>query len=423
MKILLSILGLGDYQPTILRCTAHPDAETGLPESHHQALLQRALTPDRTLLIGTVEARAKHAAAIPHDRFIEIPQGRDANEFWSMFDTFTTALEDFCTTSPTGKEAAAPHQLHLDLTHGFRTQPMFLLSAVRFLCRLHPERYVLAGVWYSAFVPGRAETPVEPVTPLLELEEVAAEVHAFLEHGVSGPLAERLHDLDRRLCADLERQVPISASKKKRTVALADLCRNNPTLCLLRQGTRDLAAFGSLVRLNHTPTAAAVVAALCTLAVQAEELFSGSLVPVSRALRVLADELGQQLPAGPTPLWRWHAALARWALRRELWPQAMVQARELVTTRLFEEQGRDPLDRETREETDQHLARMFRQPPALWRELAAALDCLRELRNACEHAFMRRNAGGLPGLCGKVECAVRRLLDINETLPCLPELP
>lgn len=426
MKLLLSLLGTGDYTPVQLHIPWRPEAERPEPDQHHQEGLRRAIVPDRCWLIGTIDAQKKHGASIPHDEFVIIPKGRTDPEFWAIFETIVGRLEGL-------EPVEDGWEIHLDLTNGIRVQPMFLLAAIRYACRMSKNGVRLAEVYYNAFERGDPTSSLLQATALLEMDEVAQDLHVFLSHAAVGPLAMRLKEAESSRRRALVQQVPDRGlSQPERRQRMGELIAQDPMIGLLSRIGKSLDRFGAVVGINHTPTAARTTRELCDLAHEAETAFHGALAPIGRGLAAMRSGLLPHLPSDPHPLWGWHAALARWCLERGLAQQAMTHAEEMVVTRACEEAGANPLDLETRERIGAPLKAMGRLDgtpvPDAWSELIAAWTSVSDARNQVNHAFtsIGSSAAELADpaqvrnrMRGKVEA----LLAANARLSIFPPVP
>lgn len=415
MKLLISMIGLGTgspptYEPVqvVVPWAAHAQA-AGL-EAYHQHALIRALAPDAVWLVGTAEAKAAHAAAIRHDRFIQVPKCETDLEFWQMFGQIAAELESL-------PDSKVIHELHVDLTHGFRVQPMFLLSAVRYAATLHTERLAVAGIYYSLLSEDRKIATLRQVDSILDMERVAEDVRALAAYSQPGPLADRLTRIER------QRRMAFMASGGKSA-------EMPPLFSALRHLAEKLDIFGTVVGVNCTPVAASVVRDLCHFATETADELDGDLRPVAMALRQLRDELSAQLPGPNEPLWRWHAALALWCRKRGLLQQALTHAEELVVTRACEEADINPLDRNARQPIAESLKALGRggsngAVPAAWRRIIDAWQQITTFRNDVNHAYTGRGATALQAKrAGKdMRDAVEKLVIANLAIDALPPLP
>ncbi|MBM4345918.1 MAG: CRISPR-associated DxTHG motif protein [Deltaproteobacteria bacterium] len=423
MNWLVSMIGMGArargnrYAPTLVRVPWASHAERPIAEPYHQHALLRALRPDRFLLVGTTEAIETHSPLLsadspqPIDQAIAVPACHNEAEFWQMFDTLASLLASQL-------DPRERHEIHLDLTHGFRVQPMFLLAAVRYVTRLVGDQTVIGGTYYAIFDEDGQATTLQRVAPVLEMERIAEDVHALVAYSQPLPLALRL---DRALRAESKRLAQAKLPIPKELSALRALAD-------------QLDVFGTVVGVNCTPVAADVVRAVCDKAALAQTL-AGDLRPVALALLRLRDELQAQLPGHAHELWRWHVALARWCAKRGLLQQALTHAEELPVTRACEETGRDPLHRDQRLPVAEWLNSLGRPPrpgsvlpavpmPDAWRPFAQVWAPVKAQRNDVNHAYTGRGANlDTARKAGHdIRAAVEKLLSLHETHQRLPPL-
>ncbi|NCD33293.1 MAG: CRISPR-associated DxTHG motif protein [Spartobacteria bacterium] len=417
MKLLISIVGFGKYEPVIIKMPWCPDAEISKGECYHQEALRRALQPDYFMLAGTVEAKEKHGVHIPNDQYVLLTKGTTEDEFWAMFSAVTDAMD------------ALPHSddgwdIHLDLTHGFRVQPMFLSAAVRYLCKLNSQYFRLAEVYYNLYEHGHPESPLLQATAIVEMENVAQDVNLFLSYSVADPLYQRLH----RLQKDIEDHVkrPLMAeglAKKQLSKAIGQAFSDHPEINILCTLCNKLKAFSAMIGTNYTPDAAEITRSIYEVADEAEACFRGRLRPLGQALGRLRRDLNALLPEDKKPLWIWHAALAKWCLERRLYQQALTHANELIVTRACEEAGRNPLNKEDRECSGPPLHAMHKddsiKTPEALKPLLNAWSTVVDARNAVNHACTNGSSESTMGpdqLSKHIADKVVRLLDENAKL-------
>lgn len=112
-----------------------------------------------------------------------IPIGRTQEELWEIFETLT-GLKPSNTT------------LSIDITHGLRYQPFFLLLALQYFHLTRPG-VRLGSVFYGAlelhdYYEGRA--PLFDLRPMLELMQWSLGAQAFVHYQDPEPLLELLRD-------------------------------------------------------------------------------------------------------------------------------------------------------------------------------------------------------------------------------------
>ncbi len=139
------------------------------------------------------EELGRHGVANARIVFREIPYGRTPEERWEIFNAIVQCLapEPQIWTLVEGQpftEQAAPEEIILDITHGFRSQPFFAASAVSFAKsqarRKKPDLNV--RILYAAFdaKPNGSDTAdVWDLTQLIEVLDWTAAIDAFMRFG------------------------------------------------------------------------------------------------------------------------------------------------------------------------------------------------------------------------------------------------
>lgn len=116
-----------------------------------------------------------------------IPPGRSEGEFWEMLRA----------TAGLGITRGA---LSIDVTHGLRSQPLFLLLALLYL-RSAYEDVRMGSVFYGAQALAKSDfdgrTPLFDLRPMLELVDWTDAAQAFDRYGDAAPLAELLRTTER----------------------------------------------------------------------------------------------------------------------------------------------------------------------------------------------------------------------------------
>lgn len=111
-------------------------------------------------------------------REVRVPEGKDEQEIWNVFITVYEQLEE-------GDE------LYLDITHGLRYLPMFMLvlsNYARFLKKTN-----VVAVSYGSFETRNIETNVTPIVdlmPLVQLQQWTYAAGQYLDNGYAGSLNE-----------------------------------------------------------------------------------------------------------------------------------------------------------------------------------------------------------------------------------------
>ncbi len=149
----LSFVGLGKYG----RCTY---AWADRPEHHVTTnmfpLAMSAWFPSAPVnVFATEEAKKDKGRALQEGSeevaLVDVPSGRTEDELWEMFNVIVNTVED-------GESIA------LDVTHGFRTQPMLMLAAAVYL--RSTKNVTITEVLYGAYEARNPDTNTAPVFSL-----------------------------------------------------------------------------------------------------------------------------------------------------------------------------------------------------------------------------------------------------------------
>jgi hypothetical protein len=201
-RILVSVLGTGHYDAT----TYHLGGESLRTRLQGQ-LLWRILNPDAIVVCGTQECWTTKRDYPPEEGGPQsnwnllqgLAEGEGRKETLHQV-TWATALDpeallaNHLKLRKTLLDLAPPWEavaIHLDLTHGFRIQPMALLLSVRLYCALARREGLagprLAGAYYGAF-DGQADTDLVDVTELITTLDWISGLETWLDTGVSSGL-------------------------------------------------------------------------------------------------------------------------------------------------------------------------------------------------------------------------------------------
>ncbi|GIX29852.1 MAG: hypothetical protein KatS3mg124_0324 [Porticoccaceae bacterium] len=195
---LVSFLGTGCYQVTGYRL----DEAGAVVETAHVALAIAELAAvDRVTLVASAEALAVHgqvvaAALAPRPVALrEIPTGRNREELVRAFERLFAVFSEPC------------GELWVDVTHGFRTQPLLACACLSYLRQLGLAQGRPMRILYGRFLPEEPRiSPIWDLSWLLELVDWAAAATLFVEGGRGDPLVRLLEEADRTLRAGLARR-------------------------------------------------------------------------------------------------------------------------------------------------------------------------------------------------------------------------
>jgi len=142
---------------------------------------------------------------------VDIPEGMNEAELWEIFEKIGQALQ-------------AEDRVIADITHGFRSIPVVMITALQYY-RLNKPLSSL-NVYYSAFLPSR---PAEETTPIVSLDMILAladwtyGAKLFEERLVAAPLAEQIELTQKRSHVDPSWEGQRLTRIKKVSTALKEL--------------------------------------------------------------------------------------------------------------------------------------------------------------------------------------------------------
>lgn len=179
--IALSFLGTGEYGKT-----TYVWQDSACTTSLFPHAVNELFAPDRLLVAMTAEARTEHHDALDaccSFETLDIPSGESEDEVWQMFQVLADNVPEGAT-------------LMMDITHGFRAQPVVALAAgllLRAARDVTIERIVYGA--YEARDKASNKTPIFDLTPFLDLIDWANATRLLLRHGNAAPLREIIQEV------------------------------------------------------------------------------------------------------------------------------------------------------------------------------------------------------------------------------------
>jgi CRISPR-associated DxTHG motif protein len=168
-RVALSFLGTDKYEPTVYQWQ-----DDTCPSRFMAEAVRQFFEPDRLLVAMTDAARHANATdlrqACDFDE-LGVPPGNSEEEWWDVFECITAAIP-------------AEAELVVDVTHGFRSQPLVALAAVAYLRTAKDvtvERIVYGA--FDAHSDDRNVTEVLDLTAFLSLIDWSKATEQFLERG------------------------------------------------------------------------------------------------------------------------------------------------------------------------------------------------------------------------------------------------
>ncbi|GIV62390.1 MAG: hypothetical protein KatS3mg044_1256 [Rhodothermaceae bacterium] len=370
--IVLSFLGTGNYQETTYvfeekRCTTR----------FFSAAMADFFEPEPLYVVMTEEARDKYADALGRICRFEpllVPSGRNEVELWDLFELLVEAVPE-------------NSSLILDVTHGFRSQPLLALTASLFLTAARNVR--IEGIYYGAWEARNTatnEAPVFNLTPLRDLIDWSAATRFFVRAGDARPLGALL-----RQTHTASYTQPSSPYRSKY------LSKAGYRLEELTQALALVQPLESVQSAHH----------LTEVLHQLDEDLQH--LPQTRPFRLLLDQVQRRLtPLGGDSMalftpegFRLQSAMIHYYLRANQLQQALTLSREALVSWVTARQNdtSDPqiiVDREYRKPAEEYLNEQVLQAEKheLTEDdpdygLAILWGQLRDLRNNINHAGMQ----------------------------------
>lgn len=175
----LSFLGTGTYGETTYTWEDRACEARFMP-----AALQSIFDPDELLVAQTPGAREKHGADLQSAcdyTAVGVPRATGESDWWEMFNALAEAVPE-------------DTKLTVDVTHGFRSQPLLALAVVFYLRAV--KDVTLERVVYGAFEEGdEGRSPVVDLTSFLDLIDWAQATDQFEKYGDAAPLQDMFQDI------------------------------------------------------------------------------------------------------------------------------------------------------------------------------------------------------------------------------------
>lgn len=171
---LVAIAGMGKYSPVVYELEGRRASQSVLAT---RAITELCAPVESVVVLGTAEVRSqRHETGFLRDvltrdyHFMEVPKGQDEAERWALFEVLRRAL-DLAPIEEAG-ETVAPTRILFDVTHGYRTQPLFAMSVLSYMQSEWARRGVDAPelrVLYGAYDPQSSQPDVP--APLWDLTQ------------------------------------------------------------------------------------------------------------------------------------------------------------------------------------------------------------------------------------------------------------
>lgn len=262
---------------------------------------------------------------------VHIPDGRDENELWSLFETVVAEVD-------------VQEHVIFDITHGFRSLSFLSLLAVAYLREVKDIKLqaVLYGNFEARDEAGR--TPVIDLSSFVSLFDWMTAADRFTSFGDAGDLAERL----KKVRPDWQDQ---RADPDKREHA--------KRLSFTANSLDSVSMALRLIRPNEAMDASATLKQQLLDASQSIHAHARPFVPLVRSITDAYAPLALPFPQqqiDPMAQLAYERDMVDWLLKRHQYVQAVAIAREWIISWVMVQieikDFKDLLDREKREKVE-----------------------------------------------------------------------
>jgi len=345
MKILLSVLGAGNYRETIYKFN-----EIEEKTSYVLTVLEKAIKPDKIYIIGTDKSRWELAdKEIKNYEKVVIPFGTSHEEFWKMFEILTSLdVEN--------------KDIYMDLTHGFRSIPLFISTVMNFFEKVKNAK--IRGVYYGMFEVHGKVKPIIDMLPILEMNSWIEGYTLYKEYGDSRRIGN--------LIQEKFKQIP--NEQKRNYQNLGKLPK------VLEKSSK---AFGFTALDFYTKSLNDVINISKNL---------GQIPSNLKAMEFLIKDIekASEIFQNISKNWEKQLRLAEIYFEKNRYAQSLTALRESVITFVLEESELDWQDTDLRETK---LGKLFVEKPELFpKEFISLLNQIRDLRNKANHGFIGRDS-------------------------------
>lgn len=271
---------------------------------------------------------------------VHIPDGRDENELWSLFETVVAEVD-------------VQEHVIFDITHGFRSLSFLSLLAVAYLREVKDIKLqaVLYGNFEARDEAGR--TPVIDLSSFVSLFDWMTAADRFTSFGDAGDLAERL----KKVRPDWQDQ---RADPDKREHA--------KRLSFTANSLDSVSMALRLIRPNEAMDASATLKQQLLDASQSIHAHARPFVPLVRSITDAYAPLALPFPQqqiDPMAQLAYERDMVDWLLKRHQYVQAVAIAREWIISWVMVQieikDFKDLLDRENREKVEHIMGRALHE--------------------------------------------------------------
>ncbi len=345
-KILIAFLGNSNYEETsyLIEGKSYKSRLAFIPIQSHFSPIET------TYVIGTRESKWEMVGELPHTPIL-IPYCRREEDFWELFDILTTAID------------LRQSQVIVDITHCFRSIPVFAALYVRFVRSIEPTAN-FSHLLYGAYEREAPETPLINLVPILELLDWADATSSFIRYGELEGLTHLIRNRSDSIWKSGQGQKPTK----------------------LGSLSSKLEALSNLAGLTYVPLLPAISREISEGL--RDDTCKNEISQHVKPIGLIVDRLIEHVERFSRPShWESHLAAAGWYLENNRQSQAIIVLREAIVTYLCEQDKCDVYDLEERKKREDYLndrrERSNEPIVVLWQRVTDA-------RNRVGHALMKK---------------------------------
>lgn len=393
----LTFLGTSDYKEATYQWQNQQFKTNLFPEA-----FVKIFHPGQLNVVMTQEAKEKHLKLLAnkigsHTKIYEviIPKGQNESELWAMFDQIVDSIPK-------------NSKLYIDVTHGFRSQPILVLSICIYLrmAKNVTIEKIVYGAW-EARDEQKNISPVFDITPFLRLIDWTIAIDKFIESGQAWELSQMLNQAHRLpyILGQNQEELPRHLSTLARRLDDVSLA-----LRAIRPKETMDQAFSMIKKLKDVSQEVKTWAKpFAVLLNQVENEYKPMALPASELFKTRGIQA--------------QIEMMKWYVQKGYYMQAITLAREIVLTRACLLLEFDPIenrekmsknlgkwakfikDNGTLDEDDKRIEKkIFAE---LWGQI---IDC----RNDIDHAGMRKAPRPSKKLIENIRRVCSRLEEVSK---------
>jgi len=354
MKVLITILGKGPYKVANYEL---PNGSTYTTKLVGDAL-SKYVKPDKVYVVGTSESLWELADKLIGDyEKVEIPYGKSYEEFWEMFRILSELDVE-------------RKEIYLDITHGFRSIPLFVSTLVNLFTKVKGARIkgIYYGIWEAKYKNENMEiTPVVDLLPIIELNEWIEGFTLFANYGDGHHIKEAI-----------EKSIKKVSPKERKALG------NLNSLPKVLERYSQAVGFNAPDHIIET-------------FMKLSDVFSSvnySRIPIDlEPIRFLKEAFLKESDRFKhlDKEWKKQLNVAKWLFEKRRYTQAIIVLEESIFTYIMENLGLDILDKNKRMKFGALFKADCKEHKIFSKNLNALFSKIQTLRNRAGHAFMEKN--------------------------------